>query len=308
MPRFQKWLSSAYPEAPADEVARAALAERLLAVSHFLDKSVGDSDEAEAIHQLRVWTRRASAALKLFEPAIPKSHHKWMKKTLRKVRRKAGAVRDCDVHLQHLEAGGLDSRKRIAKVLRAERHQARQTLKTLRRRLQKGDRFELHAQHLLAGIGWPKRHSSKDAPPFASFCREQLRPLVSDFLELAEADLHEDAKLHALRIAGKRLRYALELAPAIMPARTHHQLYSRLDQIQDRLGDVVDQLAAIDHICAWLNDTAKKSDRRRLRELLGRQEQQLAKLRTKLLRWWSPKRRENLRRLCQIALTAAESP
>src|SRR5262245_28181867 len=104
MPRFQKWLIGPDPAAPCDEVARAALAERLLAVSHFLDKSIGGSHEAGAIHQLRVWTRRTSAALKLFEPAVPGSHRKWMKKTLRKLRRTAGAVRDCDVHLERLQS------------------------------------------------------------------------------------------------------------------------------------------------------------------------------------------------------------
>ena len=71
MPRFEKWLTTATAEAPADSVARAALAERLIAVRHFLDHALSGSDEAEGIHQLRVWTRRASAALKLFEPALP---------------------------------------------------------------------------------------------------------------------------------------------------------------------------------------------------------------------------------------------
>ena len=80
MPRFQKWLTGVPPDAPADGVARAALAERLLAVSHFLDKSIGDSDEAEAIHQLRVWTRRAAAAIDLFEPGLSKQRRKRMSK------------------------------------------------------------------------------------------------------------------------------------------------------------------------------------------------------------------------------------
>jgi len=53
MPRFEKWLSSVAADAPADQVARCALAERLLAVSHFLDKSVSGPGEAEAIHQFR---------------------------------------------------------------------------------------------------------------------------------------------------------------------------------------------------------------------------------------------------------------
>jgi CHAD domain-containing protein len=305
MPRFQKWLIGVAPEARADEVARSALTERLLAVVHFLDKSIGEADEAEAIHQLRVWTRRASAALKLFEPATPKSPRKWMKQALRKLRRTAGAVRDCDVHLQRLAADNEHAPKRVVRALKRERRQARQKLKALRRRLQKDDRLPLHIEQLMAGVAWPKRHSSREAPPFASFCRAQLKPLVREFFALAAANLKDDEKLHALRIAGKRLRYALELAPAAMQARVHRQLYAGLDEVQDRLGEVVDQLAAIDHLREWLDDSRKKRDRQRLRALLDREERRLSKLRATLLRWWSPARRAALRQQWQKALTGA---
>ena len=77
------------------------LAERLLAVSHFLDKSIGASDEAEAIHQLRgLDAAGAAAAIDLFEPGLSKQRRKRMSKILRKIRKRGGAVRDCDVHLE----------------------------------------------------------------------------------------------------------------------------------------------------------------------------------------------------------------
>src|SRR6267142_160044 len=237
MPRFQKWLIGVEPDAPADDVARGALAERLLAVSHFLDKSIGGSDEAEAIHQLRVWTRRAAAALKLFEPALPNSQRKRMTKTLRRLRRRGGAVRDCDVHLERLKNEHADVPERVLGALKKQRRQARERLKAPRRRLRKDDRFQLQIERLLEAVAWPKRHSSREAPPFASFCRQQLKPLAAEFFKLADADLRDEETLHALRIAGKRLRYALELAPAVMPARIHHQLYESLDEVQDRLGE-----------------------------------------------------------------------
>ena len=85
MPRFEKWLTIATANVPADQVARAALSERLLAVSYYLDQALR-GDEAESIHQLRVWSRRASAALSLFSAAVRKSDYKWLNKTLRKVR------------------------------------------------------------------------------------------------------------------------------------------------------------------------------------------------------------------------------
>src|SRR5205809_983760 len=134
MPRFEKWLTTATADAPADSVARAALAERLLAVRHFLDHALSGSDEAEGIHQLRVWTRRASAALKLFAPALPNSQRKRVKKLLRKLRRTAGDIRDCDIHLHRLQHEAAAVPKRVIRALKEERREARQKLKTLRRR------------------------------------------------------------------------------------------------------------------------------------------------------------------------------
>src|SRR5689334_7523064 len=141
MPRFEKWLTATTPDAPADSVARIALAERLVAVRHFLDNALGGSDEAEQIHQLRVWTRRASAALKLFDPALPRSQAKRMKKLLRKLRRTAGDIRDCDIHLERLRREEAAVPKRVVREMMRERRQARHKLKQLRRRLQNDSRM-----------------------------------------------------------------------------------------------------------------------------------------------------------------------
>src|SRR5262245_35539503 len=71
MPRFEKWLIGVSASAPVDHVARRALVVRLRAVKHYLDAALSGPDEAEGVHQLRIWTRRAEAALKLFRQAIP---------------------------------------------------------------------------------------------------------------------------------------------------------------------------------------------------------------------------------------------
>jgi CHAD domain-containing protein len=301
MPRYEKSLAGISPERRADEVARAAITERLLAVSHYLEKAIGSTDEAEAIHQLRVWTRRAETALTLFEPTVPKTPRKRMQKRLRKLRRAGGAVRDCDVYLTRLEKEAAQVPSRLIKSLRQQRRTARQELKAIRRRLLKGDRFQTEMARLLETIAWPKRHSSRDAPEFAVFCRQQLTPLGAEFFDLTDADLHDDATLHALRIAGKRLRYALELAvPAIEPD-VHRQLYESLDETQDRLGEVVDQLWTID----CLRDSvkgAKKKQRASLQDLMAREQQRLDKLRKKLIRWWSPARRKRLHKLWRQTL------
>jgi len=103
MPRFEKWLRVVAAAAPADEVARGALAERLLAVSHFLDKSVGGADETEAIHQLRVWTRRPPRPLSSSSRPCP-ARGGTNEKAAPQDAPHSGAVRDCDIHLDRLTA------------------------------------------------------------------------------------------------------------------------------------------------------------------------------------------------------------
>jgi CHAD domain-containing protein len=298
MPRFDKWLTAATPDAPADSVARIALAERLVAVRHFLKNALGGSDEAEQVHQLRVWTRRASAALKLFDPALPRSQARRMKELLRKLRRTAGHIRDCDIHLDRLRREKTAVPKRVVREINRERRQARQKLKKLRRRLQNDSRMEKLIERLLEKIGWPKRHSSRDAPTFSTFCHQQVRPLADEFFQLAAADLSDTETLHALRIAGKHLRYALELAPATMPAREHQQLCTSLNTVQERLGKVCDQLTSIDHVRNCASQSKKKAHRRQLEKLAQKEQRRLDKLLAKLLRWW-PEQRRRLERQWQ---------
>ena len=67
MARLEKWLTEVGPDAPVARAARAALAMRLKAVEHFVKQAVQVTgkadDDAEAVHQLRIWTRRAASAL-----------------------------------------------------------------------------------------------------------------------------------------------------------------------------------------------------------------------------------------------------
>jgi len=305
MPRFDKWLTGVTGDAPVDRVARAALATRLDAVKHFLGQTAGRHPEAEDVHQLRIWTRRAAAALRLFTPALPKSPKKWLKKTLRKLRRLAGAVRDCDVYLDRLDTAGARPPKSVLKGLRKERRAAGKQLKARRRHLQRKDRFDKQVETLLAGIAWPKRHSSREAPPFGFWCRYQIAPLGERLLALAGPDLTPDRRLHEFRLAAKRLRYALELAGPAIPPRPQQRLYEELSVLQDRLGEVCDHLAAVERLRGWLEESRKAADQRKLSDLLKDEEKSLTACRRRFLRWWSAARRARLQQKWEAALGAA---
>lgn len=288
MPRFEKWLANVAPDEPVDRVARRALKTRLRAVVWYLQAAGGGEEEAEAVHQLRIWTRRAASTLRLFAPAMPRRAAEKLKRTLRKLRRAAGEVRDCDVYLEQLQDDSHEPR-RIIKALQSQRREAQRKLKKRRRKLSRGDRFERQAEAVLADIAWPKRHSSREAPDFAPWCRQQLAALAKDFFALALPA--GDAQLHELRKSGKRLRYALELAAAAIPPRVHHRLYEDLSDLQDRLGEVCDHLVAAERIRRWQADAKQGKHQRQLAELLEQEEQGLATARRQFQRWWSAARR-----------------
>jgi CHAD domain-containing protein len=305
MPRFDKWLTGVAGDEPVDRVARAALETRLAAVRHFLVKAAVRHPEAEDVHQLRIWTRRSAAALRLFTPALPKSPKKWMKKTLKKLRRLAGAVRDCDVYLKRLETAGARPPKSVLKGLRKERRAAGKQLQARRRHLQRKDRFDKQVETLLAGIAWPKRHSSRDAPPFAYWCRYQIAPLGERLLALAALDLAPDRRLHEFRLAAKRLRYALELAGPAISQRPQQGLYDELSILQDRLGEVCDHLSAAERLRGWLEESKSAADQHTLNGLLKDEEKSLTGCRRRFLRWWSRARCARLQDTWEAAMGTA---
>lgn len=297
MPRYEKWLSTAAADAPIDEVARSAVAERLLAVSYFLKKVIGGKNEAEAVHELRVWTRRAATALNFFEPGLPRRGRERMLKTLHELRHVAGLVRDCDVQRERLEDTQQDLPRSAVRSLKTERRRARKQLKKLRCHLRRKDRLQIAIEQLLERISWPKERSRRAALIFGAVVRRQLTILAGPFFVVAKKNLRDFDSLHRLRIAGKQLRYALELAVTVVPVRPLRQLYAALNDAQERLGEVCDERALVELTRQWLEEITKTKPRKRLEKLLAAQEQRCQLAHKKLLRWWSPARLRGFQRL-----------
>src|SRR5690349_7794695 len=95
-----KWITDLRADTPLPEAAQRVLAVRLEVVGHYLPRAVQEPDrDPEFVHQLRVGTRRADAALRIFRPCLPRKVYKKARRRLRELRRAAGAVRDWDVFL-----------------------------------------------------------------------------------------------------------------------------------------------------------------------------------------------------------------
>src|SRR5436305_12918635 len=95
-----KWIEGLGPKAHTAEAARRVLELRLQVVRISLPLAVHDADrDIEHVHRLRVATRRAGAALKLFESCLPNKAFRRARKQLRAMRRAAGEARDWDVFI-----------------------------------------------------------------------------------------------------------------------------------------------------------------------------------------------------------------
>ena len=96
------------PEQPAREFARQVLTERMAVVESLLPLAAHHYlEDVEYVHQLRVGCRRASAALRAFEPLFstkPKALKKW----LSRIRDAAGPARDIDVLLGRFASESFD--------------------------------------------------------------------------------------------------------------------------------------------------------------------------------------------------------
>src|SRR5262245_61133094 len=95
-----KWISGLKATTSLPDAARLTLKTRLEVVGGCLDLALRESaKDPEHVHQLRVGSRRAVAALELFASGLPHKNYRRGRKRLRRLRRAAGIARDWDVFL-----------------------------------------------------------------------------------------------------------------------------------------------------------------------------------------------------------------
>ena len=91
-----KWIEGLTPGTPAVDAARTVLAARIGVVRHYFPLAVHGAGEVENVHQLRVSSRRAAAALRLFRPlAAKKPFRRLRARRVRAARRAGGALCHC---------------------------------------------------------------------------------------------------------------------------------------------------------------------------------------------------------------------
>ena len=287
-----KWIDDVRSDQPVSELARRALDLRLSSAWHYLPLAAQlAAEEIEHVHQLRVSTRRAAATVRLFKDLLPKRRRRWLARQLRRIRRAAAEARDFDVlevRLPHW-AGDTESeeiRDELKKVHDC-RLDAQGPIVEVYRRLRRKD-FSGRVAELVKRTRWRDERSPE--PTVAVAAHERLQPFVDDFLAVANTDSPDAADLHRLRIRGKRLRYAMEVLSGAFDRSFRDLLYPQIEELQERLGDINDRAAAIERFEHWSADRQSNRRRRRLRQLLEKQQATFEQSRQEFLGWWTPER------------------
>jgi CHAD domain-containing protein len=295
MIRHSKWLPHDVAEEPLTDVARMALAARLAAVWHHFSPAVlqGEHD-AEHVHQLRVATRRATAALKLFDDLLPKRRVRRFETQLQQIRRAAGAARDLDVLAPRLanlatEDGGWAAAS-LTRRLQALRHAAQGPLLEIHRRLTKKS-VEREIGKLLRRVRW-QHHRAQ--PTFKQSAGKLLAKASKKFFAAAETDGKDLTELHVLRIRGKRLRYVIEILSPAFPSTLRDELYPTVVEVQQRLGEINDRAAACDQLRDWLDQTGDQREAALLQGLIDKEMAILHEKHADFMLWWTDARRQDL--------------
>lgn len=294
MARMGKWIEGVSAEDRVADVARRTLEVRLSVVEHYLPLAAQHADETvENVHQLRVSSRRARAALQLYEEFLPEKKTRWISKQLSQIRRAAGEARDCDVLQERLSTAATPSSAKqdldkILKRIRQHRRDAQPAIIEVFEKLTVGGKFHNRIDQLLQRVR-PRRGKAmrKKFALFQRWAPRQLRPIVADFLYSSPNAKRSLDDLHRCRIRGKNLRYAMELLAPAFPEAFRDELYPFIEQIQSRLGNVMDHLAAQERYKDILKECTSSEQTKLIQKLVKSEAQLIKESKQDFFSWWT---------------------
>jgi CHAD domain-containing protein len=211
--------------------------------------------DASGVHKARVASRRMREALPVVLADAPGRKMKRLLRDFRRITRALGPVRELDVTLGVVaEAAAADpdasaSLRVVVRALETDRDERRQQML--------GRVEHIDAEAVAARVLALSDSRSHPAPAFAEpvsravlAVRIVRRVRALDQAAAAVGPLYAPEPLHRVRIATKKLRYALELAHdlRLLPSRKAVRLLERMQDTLGRLHDLqvlLERLAAV---------------------------------------------------------------
>ena len=297
------------PTDPAAKVAAAAIAAQLSAMTAEHDQAV--TGDVEAIHRLRVATRRLRAALRMLREVAPSNEAESAADELGWLCGVIGAVRDLDVlaellqeRAMRLEADFIRALGPISVTLQQQRATEQERLVAAL----ESERYRGLVQRLGAIAPEPAADSVTLGAVAARLVRSPLRAALRAGAGLDDAS-PADA-LHRLRIRVKKLRYALEPLRAVGGKPTRRML-RRLERVQERVGLYHDAVTAAEWLRGWAAEPhdAPPAALMAAGALIHSFERRIRRLRARSLKAWRRTEMDGLARvvLHELNFVAAEA-
>jgi len=270
-----KWMETGFADTACAVAANQAIRRRLKAVDRLLTLSATKADEdVEHVHRLRVATRRARAALAAFQPFCLRRPFRETRTRLRRIRRAATEARRLDVQLDILTRDATENPpsvqlayEPILQDLRRRRNQQQPLLQDLareHRRLGRREGIKGLLRFPPLKDSWPTDYMSTERSSGGPYTLGALAsthlPALLELVQPAcEKDLNDPIELHALRINGKKLRYALELFAGCYSPRLRDEIYPRLETMLEDLGRINDYVEIVSLLERAADSVSKKS-------------------------------------------------
>jgi len=223
-----------------------------------------DFSDIEGVHAMRVASRRLRSALRDFLPLVKKRPLRRVRKKLKEIADTLGAVRDQDVAilaLEHLQSAAeidqinLQITEGIEKMLEERRALREKARTNLTETLAAGNLADLQEDFTMALDKAVSEKKRTRAVSFNEAGRDAVAGSLKELWDLGES-LYEPFKierLHEMRIAAKRLRYAVELFTACW-GEPIAPFADEIAQMQSVLGEVHDCDVWIENLGKSLSD------------------------------------------------------
>lgn len=206
--------------------------------------------DSKALHKVRVATRRIREALPVVAAGARRSRVRRLNRKVRDITRRLGPIRELDVALGMIEAGdtsGSPYRRALAMV----RRELASRRRVLREGLTKRDVADvdklIKKLDRLSQSGGATRSKESDAWRAMLAARILRRTKQLKSALDAAGPLFVPEPIHAVRVATKKLRYALELAHEAGFAQAGASV-KFLKRQQERLGKLQDLQSLVNHV------------------------------------------------------------
>jgi CHAD domain-containing protein len=196
--------------------------------------------DIRSVHQARVATRRLRAALPVLRKSLDADAIGRAQTRVRRMTRALGPVRELDVSLMHLDEfanRGVATGRAINRVREAITHARLEKRRAMLSEITPGKVERLRRELTHVGSG-PQVGGRPGAIKDAVRRVERRAKNLTSAIEAA-GSLYVPERLHLVRIAAKKLRYAMEIERELKRSRVTARI-RQLKTLQDRLGNLHD--------------------------------------------------------------------